>query len=380
MKTSIFGIFLLLALLGCGGSKDKKDPPVPVSPYGADGLFQPESWSGEYRVGTTTYSWQDLSRAEPHTANDADVREVQVRLFYPTDQQYTDNLLAVLPLQFWERVGSDKAIPGKQLRVSNYLNVMWDVEIDATISDSQPTYPLIIFSNGYGFTPENHVNISAELASRGYIVASVNHPYGSGVSRLLDGSLVYAQSLPENNLGADLKLWSDDQIFVLNQMQDLSVINDSLLYEKLDHRIATMGHSYGGAAAYYSAWQDERVLAAVNLDGTVFDREGKNINQPFMYVQNDLGYDHNIFEQVNNDGYAVVFQNQITHQSFADYVLFWEWDFPNDKPFGPMDSKTALTYISAVSDEFFDLTFNGGDAPYLTGDIPPPENTKILRF
>lgn len=380
MKISTIGVVALLTLFGCGDSSNKEDPPVPESPYGIDKLFQPESWTGSYRVGTTTYSWQDLSRGEPHTTSDEDFREVQIRLFYPTDQEYTDNLLPVLPLRFWQRVGGDSAIPGKLLRVSNYHNVKWNVEIDASISDSQSAYPLIIFSNGYGFTPENHVNISADLASRGYIVASVNHPYGSGVTRLIDGSLVYAQRLPENDLGADLKLWSDDQLFVLNQLQALSLQNESILYERLDHRIGTMGHSYGGAAAYYSAWQDNRVLAVINLDGTVFDREGKNIHQPFMYVQNDLGYDHDIFEQVNNDGYAVIFQNQITHHSFADYVLFWEWDFPNNKPFGPMDSKDALVYVSEISDEFFDLTFNGGDAPYLTGDRPPPENTIILKF
>ena len=45
-----------------------------------------------------------------------------------------------------------------------------------------------------------------------------------------------------------------------------------------------------------------------------------------------------------------------------------------------MDSKDALVYVSAISDEFFDLSFNSGDAPYLTGDRSPPVNTAILNF
>ncbi|MCJ8320366.1 MAG: hypothetical protein MJK12_12080, partial [Colwellia sp.] len=213
-----------------------------------------------------------------------------------------------------------------------------------------------------------------------YIVASINHPYGSGISQLLSGNTVYAQRLPEDNLGADLKLWSDDQLFVLNQLQNINLDTDSVLYGRLDQRIGTMGHSYGGAAAYYSAWQDDRVQAVINLDGTIFNREGKNIDQPFMYMQNDDGYDHNIFEQVNNDGYAVVFHHQIRHHSFADYVLFWAWDFPENKPFGSMDSHAALLFISELSDQFFDRYFNDNSAPFLNNEKTPPEGVQIIKF
>ena len=373
-------LLILVTLSSCGGESKSNSTKTDVSTYGVDKAFEVTTWSGEYRVATTTYSWQDNSREEPHTSDSNDFREVQVRLFYPTDQEYTENRLSVLPEKFWLRIGSEEIIAGKKLRQSNYHDKTWNVELDAAISDSQPTFPLIIFSNGYGFTPEIHVNISAELASRGYIVASINHPYGSGISQLSSGNTVYAQGLPEDNLGADLKLWSDDQLFVLNQLQNINLDTDSVLYGRLDQRIGTMGHSYGGAAAYYSAWQDDRVQAGINLDGTIFNREGKNIDQPFMYMQNDDGYDHNIFEQVNNDGYAVVFHHQIRHHSFADYVLFWAWDFPENKPFGSMDSHAALLFISELSDQFFDRYFNDNSAPFLNNEKTPPEGVQIIKF
>lgn len=378
--TRIICLLASIVLTSCGGESEDNDTKPVVSVYGIDKAFEAKSWTGEYRVASTTYSWQDDSREESHTSDNNDFREVQVRLFYPTDQEYTENRLLVLPVEFWQRVGSEEVITGKKLRPSNYNNKSWYVELDAPISDNQQTYPLIIFSNGYGFTPEIHVNISAELASRGYIIASINHPYGSGVTKLLSGNTVHAQRLPDNNLGVDLKLWSDDQLFALNQLQNINFDNESVIFGRLDQRIGTMGHSYGGAAAYYSAWQDDRVLAAINLDGTIFNSEEKNINQPFIYMQNDNGYDHDIFEQVNNDGYAVVFQNQIRHQSFADHVLFWAWDFSEDKPFGPMDSWAALLLISDFSEQFFNRYFDGDAAPLLDGETAPPEGIKIIKF
>jgi predicted dienelactone hydrolase len=369
-----------MLITGCGGESESNNTKTAVPVYGIDKAFEAKKWTGEYEVASTTYSWQDDSREETHTSDNNDFREVQVRLFYPTDQEYTENRLPVLPAEFWQRMGNEEVIAGNKLRPSNYTNQSWYVELDATISQSQQSYPLIVFSNGYGFTPETHVNIAAELASRGYIVASINHPYGSGVTKLLSGNTVHATKLPDDNLGMDLKLWSDDQIFALNQLQTLNLDAESVIFGRLDQRIGTMGHSYGGAAAYYSAWQDERVLAAINLDGTIFDSEGKNINQPFMYMQNDNGYNHDIFEQVNNDGYAVVFQNQIKHHSFADYVLFWAWDFPENKPFGPMDSQSAFLLISDLSEQFFNRYFDGGDAPLLDGEIALPQDIKVIKF
>jgi len=376
----VYFFFLLLIACGGGSNKEVKNTPKAESTFGVDKKFEVPKWSGDYRVSTTTYAWQDDTREEPHTLDNNDFREIQVRLFYPTDQVYSDKKLSVLPQMFWQRVGSESVISGKKLRPSNYQEVYWDIEIDAPISDVSQTYPLIILSNGYGFTPEMHVIISAELASRGFIVASINHPYGSGVSNLLSGETVHAQSLPQDNLGADLTLWSNDQLFALTQLQNENLTENSQLFGRLDHRVGTMGHSYGGAAAYYSAWQDDRVLAAINLDGTVFDRENKYIDKPFMYIQNDNGYDHDIFNLVNNDGFAVVFQNQINHHAFADYSLFWAWDFPDIKAFGAMDSYEALMLISSLCEQFFNRYFDGGDARLLDGIEGLPNNIQLIKF
>jgi len=384
MKFGVYTfVFITILLLSCGGNNETTttEPPIStVSSFGLDQVFESPKWQGEYRVATTAYQWQDNSRGEPHSEDTNDFREVHARLFYPTDALTSDNKLILIPEDFWLREGSIEAIPEKELRKSNYTNVTWDIEIDAPISHDKSTYPLIIFSNGFGLSPEMHVTIAAELASHGFIVASLNHPYGSGTTKLLNGNTVNNGLLPEDNLGVDLPLWSDDQIFTLNQLQDMNLIESSMFYSKIDQRIGVMGHSYGGAAAFYSAAQDNRVLAVINLDGTIFNSEDKTIDQPFMYMQNNSGYDHTIFEQVNNDGYAVTFENQITHLSFSDFVLFWQWDFPNNQPFGPMNSQKALFLVSGLSREFFRKYFDGLSAPMLDELESQPEIIKITKF
>ncbi|MFT4925905.1 MAG: putative dienelactone hydrolase [Phenylobacterium sp.] len=391
-------LFLLVGLVGCGGGGGSSSqpstttptpaPPPVTSPFGVEQTYQPPQWQGSFTVATTTYHWQDTSRDEPHTADTSDNREVLVRLFYPTDAALGDNKLPLLTDSFWQREGSIEAISGKALRPANFNGLSWniishneeDAQINAPVSDMQSSYPLVVFSNGYGLTPEMHINIAADLASRGFIVASVNHPYGSGETTFADGRQVFSQQLPSDNLGADLQLWSDDQLFVVEQLQNNSLVNNDLLFARLDQRIGTMGHSYGGAAAYYSAWQDSRVLAAINMDGTIFNRAGKDIGQPFMYMQSNGGYDHDVFDQVSNDGYAVTFQNQIDHLSFADLVSFWAWGFPDSSPYGPMQSAEALVLMSDLTAQFFNKYFDQAAAPLLDDPDAQPQNIEIVKF
>jgi len=380
-------MLLAVALTSCGGgnspAQTSTPPPPPPQPitYGIDQTFEPADWTGSYHVGTVQYHWQDENRGEPHTISVEDSRELLVRLFYPTDAEYSNNRLPVIDAEFWESIGTGEFIENSLLRRSNYNDVLWNVEIEAPLSDINADYPVLIFSNGYGLTPERHVVIAAELASRGYIVVSINHPFGSGVSIFPDGRRVRALQLPDDNLGVDLELWSDDQIFVIDQLQILNQDSEDIFNSHLNlSLLGVLGHSYGGAAAYYSASKDGRITAVMNMDGTIFNSENKPLAQPFLYMQNDSGYGSEIFEQVNNDGYAVVFDRQIRHLSFADFVLFWQWDFPDTDPFGSLDSITAFSVIIDTTDQFFKKYFYGTPAPYLDEPDQQPAAIRVIRY
>lgn len=54
------------------------------------------------------------------------------------------------------------------------------------LSEEKEKYPVILYSHGLnGFQMESTV-LCADLASKGYIVVSVGHPYGSGAVTYTD--------------------------------------------------------------------------------------------------------------------------------------------------------------------------------------------------
>lgn len=125
-------------------------------------------------------------------------------------------------------------------------------------------HPLLLFSHGafgVGFSNET---LFLELASRGYIVFSLDHPHHSFKSTLSDGETVYAdrtfiQSVMANPGDKDLATnWDDLRSWSLIRMEDLSFVLDKLLDAEADNRyegcidterIVVSGHSLGGSAA-----------------------------------------------------------------------------------------------------------------------------------
>ena len=370
------------ALVSCGGSSDDGNSSVGGNiVFGTDSKFEPTEWTGPFAVGSTALHLVDMNREEPHTDDPDDVRELMVRLFYPTNGSTVAERLPVINDRRWEFLGREQSIDKHRLRKSNYEDVTWPIELDVAPLPVTEGLPLLIFSHGYGFSAEQHVVITGELASRGYLVASISHTYGAWYSEFPDGRAIGSIDLPRDNLGADLQLWSDDQVFVLDELVRLNGEEGGTWFEFMDlHRVGAFGHSYGGAAAYHSASQDPRFAAAIDMDGTIFNSEGTSMSQPFMLLQSGLGDSYEIFDQVDHQGYAVAFENRIKHHSFADYVLFWAWDFPQEHPFGPMDSARALGLITDCVDQFFSKWFDGAEAPYLDDPSQTPSELRVDRF
>ncbi len=374
--------FSIVLLVSCSNnSGENQQTSNGIITFGRQEKFQPPSWSGPYLVGSTALHMIDANRGEPHTEDPNDQRELMVRLFYPTAGSPDASRLAVVTERRWEFLGREQVIDNHRLRKSNYEGVTWDVQLDVNPLSLAVPAPLLVFSHGYGFSAEQHVIIAAELASRGYVVASITHTYGAYFSEFPDGRVIGSIDLPRDDLGADLMLWSDDQVFVLDELSHENSDEDGLFFSTFDlDRIGVLGHSYGGAAAFHSCVQDPRVVAAIDLDGTIFNSAGKFISQPFMLMQSGPGDSYEIFEQVDNQGYAVAFENRIKHHSFADYVLFWAWDFPDQQPFGPMESKRAFELITDCIDLFFGKWFFGDEAALLDDPSQTPDDLRIERF
>lgn len=124
--------------------------------------------------------------------------------------------------------------------------------------------PLLLFSHGAFGVGKSNETMYLELASRGYIVMSLDHPYQSFKTNLSDGSSVMVDfnfvKSAMNSQGANdleetlksLKSWSEirleDMNFVLDKILDKKI--DNKYEEYIDkNRIVLSGHSLGGSAA-----------------------------------------------------------------------------------------------------------------------------------
>jgi len=138
-------------------------------------------------------------------------------------------------------------------------------------------HPVVVFTPGYTGTFTDYTFLFEDLASRGYIVASVNHTYEATAVQFPDGRV--AKSLVGSRFGSTLKLDSkatsfavaariSDLKFVMDELEHINQNTKDPLGEKLDMaRVAVAGHSVGGLTALLSLEMEPRFRAGLSLDG-----------------------------------------------------------------------------------------------------------------
>lgn len=255
---------------------------------------------GPYAVGTTSFQWIDASREETYTAERDDHREIQVRLWYPAQVSQ----------------GAAKAdygfssVPGSRPKEAPFLlniiaqsnrNAKAQAFPDAPLSPREEVYPVVVFAPGYGGSNFMYAAFAEELASRGYIVAGVQHPYFTLFpTRLSDGRVAggmfdagaagdWAQSekLIQGILVKDVR-FAIDRLERLNQGADEVGGPDGApsFANRMDFsRLGMMGHSFGGTVAAQTMDADPRIRAGINMDGFLYGKKlHDGLDRPFMYM------------------------------------------------------------------------------------------------
>lgn len=245
--------------------------------------------TGDYAVGRADYDLIDASREEIFTAEAGDQRELLVTVYYPADVPDGAEPAAYASDTLAQALGVFDVLP--QIHPHAYT--------DVPVSESEEAYPVLLFSPGMGSITITYSSLLEELASQGYIVAALWHPYSTGVTVFPDGRVVgaAAEGIPnfESPEARDEsaqrigEVWVGDFIFTLDQLEILNS-DDELLAGRLDlTRIGALGHSFGGASSVQAAYQDERIDAALNMDGTMFGEVVENGSRvPFVMLQGEL--------------------------------------------------------------------------------------------
>ena len=151
---------------------------------------------------------------------------------------------------------------------------------NAPLANTQDMYPVVLFSHGgLGFPSDMYSAILENLASHGYIVAAIDHPYFNGLTLFANGKVVTEKKLsdqfnkmPQKEQKAFLttiiETFKADMGFIVDELEKLNENQTSIFYHHLDlNRIAAMGHSAGDLASIEFCRADSRCKAAIDLDG-----------------------------------------------------------------------------------------------------------------
>ncbi|MGA4980344.1 alpha/beta hydrolase family protein [Streptomyces cinereoruber] len=159
-------------------------------------------------------------------------------------------------------------------------------------------FPLVLLSPGFSMPRGTLTALADDLASRGYVVAVVDHAYESVGTSFPDGRVLTCvaceQVATDKERAQVAEGRARDLSFVIDELTALRAPSGTVegqcrlpFARMIDaRRIGVAGHSIGGAAAMAVMRQDERVRAGVNLDGNFFvPSAGASLGgRPFLMV------------------------------------------------------------------------------------------------
>jgi predicted dienelactone hydrolase len=222
--------------------------------------------TGPYTVGTRVMNLTDPTRNDPYLANGTP-RELAVRFWYPASLNQECKSAEYTYPAVWEYFSQLVNVHPFQVTTNSCLN--------APVSDG--AHPIVVFTPGYTATFTDYTFLLEDLASRGYIVASVAHTYETTAVELPDRGLVkglFGSHLDgtwrgdEQTFSFATSVRLQDLTFVLNELQQLNIQPADPFEGKLDiSRVAIAGHSMGGSTAILAVEQESRYKAGIVIDG-----------------------------------------------------------------------------------------------------------------
>lgn len=232
-------------------------------------MNQPPDATGPYAVAVAEYTYTDESRVETY-GDTGEAREVNVAFWYP--------------------------------------------------ENAEGVYPLVLFSHGSLGIITSNVSLYRELASHGYVVAALGHPYLSLWARDVDGrttflSMDFFDEVRQEDPRTDVqqsyayyRKWMDvlmgDINFVLDTILEKAASGEPSVYRLVDDgKIGVTGHSLGGSAALGVGRRRDDIGAVIALESPLMaDIEGVEDGKfvftsdvypvPVLNIYSDSSWEH----------------------------------------------------------------------------------------
>jgi hypothetical protein len=274
---------LSLAAAACSATPAGPEPGAPLRLT----LFSP---AGPYPVGTVPLHLVDHSRHDPWVPDRP--RELMVSVWYPavTDGRYprapwmpeAAGALFLSQLAPSLVVAAGTRIPRHTESTSSPVSLhgvrlpLTRARQGAPVDRSARRCPVVLYQPGFGDVRELGTGLVSDLASRGYVVVTMDDTYEAAEVEFPGGRVV----LPRRPSSyADAARIADTR-FVLDELAALaSGAKPGAGQRALPAGLATaldltaigmFGHSLGGATAAKAMAADARIGAGIDLDGSLF--------------------------------------------------------------------------------------------------------------
>ncbi|OJF15228.1 alpha/beta hydrolase family protein [Couchioplanes caeruleus] len=351
---------VLAAVLALNGAPAPASPAsVPAAPP-ALSLGAP---TGPLPVGVTSMHLRDDSRDDPWVPGQR--RELMVSLWYPAAGKVTATAPYVTPRE------SELILQGSQ-RTDVPPEALSTVRTNAGV-DAAPRpgrAPLVVLSPGFTLPRSSLTGLAEDLASRGYVVAGIDHTYEAFAVTFPDGRVTTCLACAAGDYPKVARGRAADVSFVLDRL----LARSSAWRTRLDpRRIAMVGHSIGGASAVAAMRADRRIDAGADLDGSLFAAPA-GLDRPFLLLGSaaehspgkDDSWDRGWAELTGWKRWITV--SGAGHFSFIDYPEIADQatgPLPGMLP-GARGAQITSTYVAA----FLDRHLRGLPRPLLDGPCP----------
>ncbi|KAF7890800.1 uncharacterized protein EAF01_010609 [Botrytis porri] len=258
------------------------------------GIIQAPPLPGSHTLGTTTLQVTDSSTS----------RSLMLSLFYPTSAKDTSYTFApTFPSATALYLAETYSLPSATLQ--DLSSRSYNSAPILLSHNNSFDFPILLFSPGYGNTRLIYSVIAENIASLGYLVITIDHPFDVEFIEYSNGTIATWVGEDFDNYTAPIPYVNarvKDMQFVLNSFSDplftaqipgiQNSSSHSYGYGKSQSifqtkTVGTFGHSLGGAAAFQAMHDDSRFSYGVNLDGAIEgDVVQSGLEKSFMIMGN----------------------------------------------------------------------------------------------
>lgn len=352
--------------------------------------------TGPFAIGTVSTRLVDRSRRDPWVPA-LPYRELMVSVWYPAasgggGDHPRAGYMAPGAAARWDTM-APHGIPRGAL---DFAALRTHAREGAPADTRHGRHPVLVYAAGAGDPRTWGTALVEEMASRGYVVVTVDHTYESPGVQFPDGSVKDAGPLMKafeeaQRNGTVPRLLQRtvgtrvaDSRFVIDRLGSLP----NGLSRVVDRRrVGMFGHSAGGIAAAETMYEDRRVTAGIDLDGTLEynpEPEGTHLmpvarhglDRPFLLMGSDRPTEPAWRSFL---GHGSGWKRHLTlrgsqHQAYTDLSALLPQAGVDratlEKNVGTVDPARAVAAQRAYVTAFFDRWLKGRDTGLLDGPSP----------